>query len=144
VNPFLLDVNVLIALVFPGHVAHRTVKHWFQESGARHWATCPLTEAGFVRIVSNPRFSQPALHIDEALAMLGHLKQLPGHRFWPVEVAFLDAVRPFAERLFGHQLVSDAYLLGMAIRKKGKLVTLDRALRALAGSEFRNAVVILE
>jgi len=144
VNPFLLDVNVLIALVFQGHIAHRTVKRWFQQSGAKHWATCPLTEAGFVRVVSNPKFSHPALHIDEALAMLDRLNQLPGHRFWPVEVAFLDAVRPFAERLFGHQQVSDAYLLGMAIQKKGRLVTLDRAIRALAGSEFRNAVVILE
>jgi uncharacterized protein len=143
-NRFLLDVNVLIALVFEDHVAHRTVKRWFQQSGARHWATCPLTEAGFVRIVSNPRFSEPPLHIDEALAMLNRLGQLPGHSFWPMEAAFLDAVGPFAERLFGHQQVSDAYLLGVAIRKKGKLVTLDRAIQALAGNEFGNAVVILD
>ncbi len=80
----------------------------------------------------------------EALAMLDRVTQLPGHSFWPMEVAFLDAVAPFAERLFGHQQVSDAYLLGMAIRKKGRLVTLDRAIETLAGSEFRNAVVVLE
>ena len=76
--------------------------------------------------------------------MLSRLTQLPGHRFWPMEVAFLDAVRPFSERLFGHQQVSDAYLLGLAIRNKGKLVTLDQAIESLAGSEFRNAVLILE
>jgi len=76
--------------------------------------------------------------------MLDRLNQLPGHRFWPVEVTILDAVLPFAERIFGHQQVSDAYLLGMAIQKKGRLVTLDQAIQALAGSEFRNAVVILE
>ena len=92
----------------------------------------------------------------EALAMLDRVTQLPGHSFWPMEVAFLDAVAPFAERLFGHQQVSDAYrsreqldrpqvtFLGMAIRKKGRLVTLDRAIETLAGSEFRNAVVVLE
>jgi uncharacterized protein len=144
VSRFLLDVNVLIALVFEDHVAHRAVKRWFQQSGARHWATCPLTEAGFVRIVSNPRFSEPPLHLDEALAMLDRVTHLPGHSFWPMEVAFLDAVGPFTERLFGHQQVSDAYLLGMAIRKKGRLVILDRAIEALAGSEFRNAVMVLE
>ena len=75
--------------------------------------------------------------------MLNRLRQLPGRSFWPMEVAFLDAVGPFTERLFGHQQVSDAYLLGMAIRKRGRLVTLDQAIEALAGSEFRNAVMVL-
>jgi len=144
VSPSLLDVNVLIALVFEDHVAHRTVKRWFQTAGAKPWVTCPLTEAGFVRVVSNPRFSQPPLYIDEALEMLNRVTQLPGHRFWPMEIGFHEAVRPFAERIFGHQQVSDAYLLGLAIKKSGKLVTLDRAIEALAGREFRNAVVFLE
>lgn len=142
-SPFLLDVNVLIALVREDHVSHHTVRRWFQRT-AKHWVTCPLTEASFVRIVCNPKFSHPAADINEALAMLNLLGKLPGHRFWPMDVAFLDAVAPFTERLFGHQQVSDAYLLGMAVKKKGRLVTLDQAIRGLAGNEFRDHVVVLE
>ena len=143
-SPFLLDVNVLIALVREDHVAHRTVRRWFQQTGAKHWVTCPLTEASFVRIISNPKFSQPSLDIIEAREMLRIVTNLPGHRFWAMDVDFLDAVDPFTERLFGHQQVSDAYLLGLAVKKKGRLVTLDRAIKALAGSEFRDHAVVLE
>ncbi len=143
-SPSLLDVDVLIALVREDHVAHRTVRRWFQRIGAKHWVTCPLTQASFVRIISNPKFSQPSLDVAEALEMLDIVTKLPGHRFWPMDIAFPDAVAPFAERLFGHQQVSDAYLLGMAIKKSGKLVTLDRAIHALAGSEFRDHVLVLE
>ncbi len=143
-SPFLLDVNVLIALLHQDHVSHKTAKHWFQQTGARDWVTCPLTEASFVRIVSNPKFSEPALDISEALEMLRIATNLSGHRFWAMDVGFLDAVEPFTERLFGHQQVSDAYLLGMAVKKKGRLVTLDRAIKALAGSKFRDHVLLLE
>lgn len=140
----LLDVNVLIALVREDHVGHKTVKRWFQHTGSRSWATCPMTQASFVRIVSNPKFSEPALDLSEAVEMLEIVTRLPGHRFWPMDIAFADAVAPFSERLFGHQQVGDAYLLGLALKKKGVLVTLDRAIAALAGEEFRPAVAVLE
>jgi toxin-antitoxin system PIN domain toxin len=144
VSPYLLDVNALIALVLEDHVAHKTVKRWFQQTGSKSWVTCPWTEASFVRIVSNPRFSEPALDISEAMEMLDIVTRLPGHGFWALDVAFTDAVAPFTDRLFGHQQVSDAYLLGLSLKKKGLLVTLDRAIPALAGSEFRANVVVLE
>jgi uncharacterized protein len=144
VSPFLLDVNVLIALLRQDHVSHKIVKQWFQRNHARGWATCLLTEASFVRIVSNPKFSDPSLDISEALEMLHIVSKLPGHRFWTMDDSFLDAVQPFTERLFGHQQVTDAYLLGMAMKKNGKLVTLDRGINALAGSEFRDHVLLLE
>jgi toxin-antitoxin system PIN domain toxin len=144
VSPFLFDVNVLIALLHQHHVFHKTVKRWFERTGAKQWVTCPLTEASFVRIVSNPRFSEPSLDLSEAQEMLRIVTKLPGHRFWAMDIAFLEAVEPFTERLFGHQQVSDAYLLGMAVKKKGRLVTLDRAIKALAGDEFRDHVLLLE
>jgi toxin-antitoxin system PIN domain toxin len=144
VSPFLLDVNVLIALLRQDHVSHRIVKQWFQRTGARDFVTCPLTEASFVRIVSNPKFSHPSLDISEAMEMLRIVTKLPGHCFWAMDAGFLDAVGPFTERLFGHQQVTDAHLLGMAVKKKGKLVTLDRAIKALAGAEFSNHVLLLE
>jgi toxin-antitoxin system PIN domain toxin len=143
-SPFLLDVNVLIALVREDHVAHKSVKRWFKHTGGNHWATCAMTQASFVRIVSNPRFAEPSLDISEGLEMLRTVTKLPGHRFWTMDVDFVEAVEPFAERLFGHQQVSDAYLLGLSARKKGRLATLDRAIKALAGSEFRDHVVVLE
>ena len=143
-SAFLLDVNVLIALLRQDHVAHKSVKRWFQHTGSKHWATCALTQASFVRIVSNPKFAEHSLDISEALELLSTVTKLSGHRFWTMDVDFLEAVQPFAERLFGHQQVSDAYLLGLSAKKKGRLATLDRAIKALAGSEFRDYVVVLE
>src|SRR5579864_7567249 len=98
----LLDVNVLIALVREDHVAHRPVTRWFRRVGARRWASCAITEASFIRIVSNPRFSAPSLDISEALAMLDILRRLPGHHFWTMDIDFLSAVERLSERLFGH------------------------------------------
>ena len=141
---FLPDVNVLLALVTEGHVSHEKVKRWFQKSGSRQWATCPLTEAGFVRIASNPKFSEDPLDIGEALEMLKLLTKNEGHDFWPVDIAFSEAVQPVSPRLFGHRQVMDAYLLGLAIHKNGTLVTLDGALRTLAGREFGNHLLCLE
>lgn len=139
----LLDVNVLIALAHEDHTAHLKTKRWFRGAAEMRWATCPLTEAGFVRVVSNPSYQQPAVDQDDARAMLAALRALPGHQFWPIEFGFEEAVAPFAERFFGHQQVADVYLLALAIRKRGKLVTLDRGLTFLAGDEFARHVVLL-
>ena len=51
---FLLDVNVLIALIDPTHVGHDAAHNWFGEVGAASWATCPLTENGVIGIVGHP------------------------------------------------------------------------------------------
>ena len=139
----LLDVNVLIALADEDHTAHPKVKRWFRGAAELRWATCPLTEAGFVRVVCNPSYQQPAVDPDDARAMLGALTALPGHQFWPVDFGFEEAVAPFAERFFGHQQVTDVYLLALTIRKRGRLVTLDRGLTFLAGEEFVDRVVLL-
>ncbi len=139
----LLDVNVLIALVREDHSAHRAVKHWFQHLSGRHWATCALTEAGFVRIIANPRFLQKPPEVTEAIDMLQALTNLPGHQFWSMDLAFSEAVESFQDRLFGHQQVTDAYLLGLAVSKRGKVVTLDRAVKSLAATEFEQYLEIL-
>jgi toxin-antitoxin system PIN domain toxin len=143
-SKFLLDVNVLIALVTEGHIAHRKVTRWFRQQGGRHWATCPLTEAGFVRVVANPKFSESTIDMSEAMEMLGLLTQREGHEFLPVETGFLEAVKPFAEEMFGHQQVTDGYLLGVALKAKAVLVTLDGGIKSLAGNEFSEAVFVIE
>ena len=127
---FLLDVNVLIAMAWPTHRAHEKVQVWLARHAREGWATCPLTQTAFVRILSNPAFSPNALTPGEAVALLQANLGHPAHRFWADEVSFIQALE-FAPRLAGHQKVTDAYLLGLAMHKKGKLATMDRAVRAL-------------
>ena len=139
----LLDTNVLIALARPEHVAHEKVRRWYKESGAKAWATCPLTECGFVRIVCNPAFFAPAPDVAEALALLMALTQSAGHRFWAADLPITKAAELFGNRLLGHQQVTDAYLLALAIEKKGEIVSLDRGLATLAGSEYAENLLLL-
>jgi toxin-antitoxin system PIN domain toxin len=142
---FLLDVNVLIALFWPAHEGHLQAQHWFDRNSHKRWATCPFTQAAFVRIVTNPAFSSDAVTPQEAVKLLGSNLDNPSHRFWADEISFVQAVQPFERRLKGHQQVTDAYLLGLAIHKKGKLVTMDRALVALLPekSPERERVVVI-
>lgn len=142
---FLLDVNVLIAAIWPTHESHSIVQRWLGHHVRDGWATCPLTQAAFVRIVSNPAFSPNALTPRDALALLEANLRHAAHHFWEDEISLLAAIEPFAERVAGHRQVSDAYLLGLAIHKKGKLATLDKGVLALlpAGSAHRDSVVLI-
>jgi toxin-antitoxin system PIN domain toxin len=142
---YLLDVNVLIALLWPAHDDHHRVQQWYSNKGHEGWATCPLTQAGFVRIVSNPAFSRDAVSPQEAVKILSANLENASHRFWPDEVSFSQAIQPFADRISGHKQVTDAYLLGLAILKKGILVTLDQSIRVLLPdkSQDRKSVEVL-
>ena len=128
---FLLDVNILIAMAWPTHRAHEKVQEWLSHHAREGWATCPLTQTAFVGILSNPAFSPHALSPGDALALLRANLGHPGHRFWVDELSFIQALEPLTPRLAGHQQVTDAYLLGLAMHKKGTLATMDRAVRAL-------------
>ena len=128
---FLLDVNVLIALMWPAHESHPQAQGWFSRKSRDGWATCPFTEAAFVRIITNPVFSRDAVTPPEALKLLAANLNHPSHHFWPDEISLVAATQPFARRLVGHQQVTDAYLLGLALHKKGKLATMDRGILAL-------------
>jgi uncharacterized protein len=142
---FLLDVNVLIALGWRGHSDHDTVQAWFARHGVRGWATCPFTQAAFVRIVSNPSFSVHAASPQEALRLLAFNLNHPKHQFWADDLTVADAESRLAARLVGHQQVTDAYLLGLAMSKKGKLATLDRSVVGLipAGAASGGAVELV-
>jgi len=127
----LLDVNLLVALVWPAHEAHETVMAWFARTARGGWATCPLTQAGFVRILANPAFHRDAVSPSEATKVLQANLRHPSHRFWPMDVEFPAAVAPLAGQIAGHRQITDAYLLGLVIRNEGILATLDRSLPAL-------------
>jgi len=128
---YLLDTNVLIALLWPSHARHELAVKWFARHRGKGWATCPLTEAGFVRIVSNAAFSRDAVTPREAAGVLAANTAAKDHAFWPDEVPFAEAIAFADVRLVGHQQVTDAYLLGLALRRGGMLATLDERIAAL-------------
>ncbi|HEV3037135.1 MAG TPA: TA system VapC family ribonuclease toxin [Candidatus Angelobacter sp.] len=128
---FLLDVNVLVALLWTTHEDHLRVQQWFVRNSPKGWATCAFTQAAFVRISANPAIFPNAVRPSEAIEMLNKDLLHPSHQFWKDEISFAEAVKPFRERLSGHRQVTDAYLLGLAIHMKGKLATMDRAVLGL-------------
>jgi toxin-antitoxin system PIN domain toxin len=141
----LLDVNVLIALLWPPHEAHARAQRWFAQNARHGWATCAMTQSGFVRIVSNPIFSRRAVSPGDALEVLGSNLQHPAHHFWTEDIGVTEALAHFGRRLLGHQQITDAYLLGLAIHKKGRLATFDASLSALLPeqSAARDRVLLL-
>ena len=140
----LLDVNVLIALAWPSHVHHRDAQEWFSRNKSQGWATCPLTHCAFVRISSNPKIIPEAVTPREALALLEHVLKLKNHAFWADDISIGDERVP-SSLLVGHRQIIDAYLLGLAIRYGGRLVTLDGGLSTLlrADSPYRDALHIV-
>jgi uncharacterized protein len=129
---YLLDVNVLVALTWPLHSAHDVAGRWFNGHGKRGWATCPLSQAGLVRILSNRVFSPDALRPTQALQVLRRSVALPGHQFWADSIDLLNAFKLTHASLAGHQQVTDAYLVGLAVHNGGKLATLDRKIAQIA------------
>lgn len=142
-KPALLDINILTALLWPTHEHHDAAHRWFGDRADASWATCSLTQLGFVRIVSNPIFSRDALSPSEALALLGENLAHPAHVFWTDTLQLPAAVKGLDATLQGYKQLTDAYLLALAQRQKGVLATFDRGLRTLAGDEFSASVEIL-
>jgi hypothetical protein len=144
-NGYLLDTNLLIALLWPTHERHEPALKWFTRHRTQGWATCPLTEAGFVRIVSNSAFSRDAVQPREAVQVLVANTAAKDHRFWPDDLPLAEAVAFAGVRLLGHQQVTDAYLLGLALHRGGTLATLDERITALADpkSAAKKAVAIV-
>jgi toxin-antitoxin system PIN domain toxin len=131
-KPYLLDVNLLIALAWPSHVHHSTAQKWFSASRKAGFRTCPLTQIGFVRISSHPKFTPDAVSARDALAMLERITALAEHKFWPADLGLRDAVAKM-EPIVGHRQITDAYLLALARSRRGVLATLDRGVLQMAG-----------
>ena len=91
-KPYLLDVNVLIALVWPSHLHHEQAQRWFARRRAAGFRTCPLTQTAFVRISSNPNFTPNAVGPREALALLDRITSMPEHAFWPDDLPLRTAI----------------------------------------------------
>lgn len=136
----LLDVNVLLALFDPMHRHHGLVREWFVGHDYPI-ASCPLTELGFVRIASHPRYPNPMDTPAQALGLLRALHQQPRHRFWADELSLADGV--FAQFPFhSHRETTDRYLLRLASHKRGTLLTLDAGITPADDAE-RLALTLL-
>jgi toxin-antitoxin system PIN domain toxin len=143
VKTALLDLNILTALLWPAHEHHDAAHRWFTARSRARWATCSLTQLGFVRIISNPAFSRDALAPAKAVALLAENLAHPAHEFWTEDLQVPAAVKGIEPALQGHRQVTDAYLLALASRHKGLLASFDRGLRTLAGNTFDSALEIV-
>jgi hypothetical protein len=141
---YLLDLNALIAFGDPDHERHDAIQEWFISEGKAAWGVCPLTEAGFVRVTTNPSYRPTSHTIEQATAILADFASHPGYRYWAITDKWAELTAPFSERLFGHQQVTDAYLLGLAIKEKGVLVTFDKSIKYLAGTDYRRNLLVLD
>ena len=141
----LLDTNVLIALAWPQHVHHAQAHDWFAATGRHDWASCPLTQLGFIRISSNPAIIPDAVGPRDALSVLNRIISLPGHHFWPDIMAPASTAVFNSLALVGHRQITDAYLLALAQHHKGVLATLDRGIAELIAdrSERTRRVVLI-
>lgn len=139
----LLDINILTALLWPAHEHHEGAHRWFGGRAAAPWATCPLTQLGFVRIVSNPAFSRDALSPVDAVALLAGNLGHPAHQFWSDSLQVPAAIKEMETGLQGFKQLTDAYLLALAHRRKGVLATFDRGLRTIAGGSFAGALEVV-
>lgn len=140
----LLDLNALIALGDHDHEHHAAMQRWFISSGREDWGVCPLTEAGFIRGTTNPNYRPASRTIAQAQAVLADFAAHSGYRYWPIAEKWAELTAPFSARLLGHQQVTDAYLLGMAVKEGGVLVTFDKGIRYLAGAEYSGNVLVLD
>ena len=122
----LLDINVLLALLDSDHVDHERAHHWLNEEIAAGWASCAVTENGFVRILSQPRYPGPVPPA-QAIKLLRQACRSGHHAFWPCDVSVLDPRVVDGLRLHSPRQVTDAYLLALAVAHEGRFVTFDRS-----------------
>jgi hypothetical protein len=139
VTPHLLDVSALIALIDSDHDAHERVHEWLRRHARYGWATCAITEIGFVRVISQPRYRNPISSADAAARLTAACESKP-HQYWPCDVS----LRTISTRLLGPSQVTDAYLLALCIAHDAKFATLDTAvaLDAVVGATEDHLVVL--
>ena len=125
---YLLDTNVLLALAWPNHEFHEAAHRWWQKS-PKTWATCALTQLGFIRLSSNPAFTRDAVTPYEASNLLDRLIALEKHEYWE-RLPHLEAGH-FRD-MMGHKQVNDTYLVKLALLNRGKLASFDSRIAGIA------------
>jgi toxin-antitoxin system PIN domain toxin len=139
----LFDVNLLIAMLDEDHVHHEVAHEWWAANRTTGWATCPLTENGMVRIMSQPSYKNP-LTTAFAVDLLAAQVAQSDHVFWSDDVSLRDAKVFDPHCILGPNQITDVYLLALAVKHGGRLATLDRTipLAAVRGAEARHVAVV--
>lgn len=141
----LLDVNVLIALFDPDHVFHERAHVWWAANADDGWASCPITENGVVRIMSQPTYSSRVRFSPvELIERVASFAQQTNHEFWPDSISLRSAQSFVHERIHHSRQITDIYLLGLAATRGGHLVTFDEGIpiSAAVGAVAQNLTVI--
>jgi toxin-antitoxin system PIN domain toxin len=140
----LLDVNVLVAMFHPEHPQNEAAHRWFEQNRRYGWATCPITANGCIRILSGPAYPVLGYTPADLARRLRNLCDATDHHFWPDSVSLLDETLFRMSAVTGHQNITDAYLLGLAVRNHGRLATFDWSipLNAVLGARPGNLALI--
>ncbi|MDQ3171158.1 MAG: PIN domain-containing protein [Acidobacteriota bacterium] len=142
-SAILLDVNVLVALFDPHHIHHDAAHDWFADHRDNGWATCPITENGLVRVISHPAYGAAGERAASAVERLSAFRASGGHQFWRDAISLCDDVFDLS-RAGGSKPLTDIYLLGLAVNRKGRLATFDRSipLGAVRGATKETLLII--
>ena len=140
----LADVNVLIALFDPDHIHHEDAHRWLRSLGRMKWATCPLASNGCMRILSQSSYTGNPLTPLEVATVLHSLLDQPNHEFWPDSISILDETLFDLKHIESGKHLTDVYLLGLAVRREGHLVTFDRSIpwKAVVGAKASHLKVL--
>ncbi len=143
-NPrWLLDVNVLLALLWPRHALHVAAWRWFHETGRRSWATNPLIQVGVLRLLLLPSITLGEVGPTRALEALRDMIDDPNHELWPLDRNLPEVFQSSLGGLTGHKQWNDLLLLNQAAARGGVLVTFDSGITALAKGDLKGRVRVL-
>lgn len=141
----LLDINVIIALLDPDHTFHERSHSWWAQHHHEGWASCPLTENGTVRIMSNPSYCREIQFTPgELIAQLRLFCEQTDHEFWEDSISIRDGEIFSGDRIHNARQLTDLYLLALAVRHEGRLATFDEKipLTAVRHAKQENLCVI--
>jgi toxin-antitoxin system PIN domain toxin len=129
----LFDVNVLVALAWPNHSFHASAVRRLT-GHSQPWATCAVTQLGFIRLSSNPAVVDAAVTPAAAAQLLAAMVQDPLHKYLSEPLPPVEVASAFAG-IISYKKVTDAYLVKLAQRHRAKLLTFDARLRAMGEVE---------
>ena len=134
----LLDINVLIALFDEDHTHHVETTGWLEENIDHGWASCPLTQNGCIRIMSQPRYPN-AVHVTEIVARLQKAVSTKHHRFVTDNVSLLNPDTIDHACLLSPRQLTDIYLLALAVENECRFITFDRSIPISAAKQANTA-----
>ena len=134
---------MLLALLDGAHVHHERARDWLLAQAGTGWASCPLTQNGFIRIISQPAYPGP-VSVHQATSLLAEAASSVHHHFWPDNLSLLDRSVFDHSQIHGSKQITDAYLLALAVKHGGRLVALDRSIpiTCVRGAKPDNLVLL--